>query len=525
MSRDQSRNAEAKVRPTPVVSRRTRCVASVMPNANRLALIGLDAFDIGFASAHRRELPFFDRWFEQGAVKPLTSCADVFSSAVWPSFATGATAGEVGIYYPMQWDRERMALRRVDAGWTLPAPFWAAAARAGKRVIVLDAPFALPSLHSSDSGSIEVLNWGSQETLGPFVASPPSIASRIRREFGRHPMGRDVPAPQSAAALRALRERLVAGAATKARLAIDLMGRTPFDLFLMVFAESHRAGHVLWPTPTHHAGIRDEGELLAVYVALDRAVADVHAQARAAGADVVVFSLHGMQPNYTQEHFLPQILDRINRRFYDPNLRFAVPSAAPRGIVGRLRAAVPPSLQAKIADRLPEGVRDWVVNKSFCGALEWSHTPAFALVGSCEGYLRINRRGRERDGILDSGSAEEARYLTHLRAEFAALHDADSGQAVVREIVDVAARFPGARSDRLPDLVVSWAPIAPARRLVSPNLGEMHAELATGRTGDHRAGGFVAIDGAAAAHAAELRDATDFAGFVGRALERTVQDS
>ncbi|MGE0142213.1 MAG: alkaline phosphatase family protein [Planctomycetota bacterium] len=496
-----------------------------MSTANRLALIGLDAFDIGFASAHRRELPFFDRLIETGAAKPLTSCAEVFSSAVWPSFATGSPAGEVGIYYPMQWDRERMALRRVDASCTMPAPFWAAAASTGKRVIVLDAPFALPTLQSSDAANIEVLNWGSQETLGPFSASPPSIARRIGREFGRHPMGRDVPAPQSAAALRTLRERLVAGAATKARLAVDLMGKTPFDLFLMVFAESHRAGHVLWPSPTHPAGIRDEGELLAVYVALDRAVGEVHAHARAAGADVVVFSLHGMQPNYTQEHFLPQVLDRINRRFFQPDLRFAAPSDAPRGLIGKLRAAVPPSLQAKIADRLPEGVRDWVVNKSFCGALDWSRTPAFALVGSCEGYLRINRRGREREGILDAGSAEETRYLAHLRAEFATLRDAQSGLAVVREIVDVAARFPGARSDRLPDLVVLWAPIAPATRLVSPSLGEMRAELATGRTGDHRSGGFVAIDGAVAANAEELRDATDFAAFVGRALGKKVYDS
>jgi len=85
--------------------------------------------------------------------------------------------------------------------------------------------------------------------------------------------------------------------------------------------------------------------------------------------------------------------------------------------------------------------------------VDWTNTRAYAvgLAG-----LYINQRGREAQGIVKRG--EESQQLKQeIAAKLEALRDPDGNRVVVREAVDVSARFNGPHLDQSPDLIVGYA--------------------------------------------------------------------
>lgn len=476
----------------------------------KVLMIGMDAGDIEFIQSSLHELPTLRELFAGHSPLALRSTADALTSSVWPTFSTGTLPGEHGIYYPMQWDPDRMTLRRVDAGWLPYEPFWYELARQGKRVTVLDVPFSLPSRLQR---GVEVLNWGSQECLGAFQSNRPDLAREIRRRFGLHPMGEDVPVEEPPARLERLRAKLVAGARLKGALSRWLMETTEWDLFLTVFAECHRGGHVLYPG----SGDRDTGvpplALLDVYRAVDQAVGHVLDGVDPKTTTVVVFSVHGMRANYTQEHFMLPVMERLNARYHGKGAAEEPAAASGFNPMRALRAVLPPRLQSEVAKALPDAVRDWVVQRAFCGGLDWSATPGFAVAASCEGYLRYNLAGRESEGMLESNGEAFDRYERWLRDGFLALEDAATGKRVVKDVVSSADLYPGPRCRYLPDLIVLWDEVLPAAEIRSEELGRFHGRLTSGRSGEHRPDGFAVVRGSPPG-APPLKHIVDFAGFV-----------
>lgn len=490
--------------------------------ATRVVLIGLDAGDLDFIRSHLAELPNLRGLFE-GGVHALSSPAETLTSAVWPSFASGQGPGGHGIYYPMQWDAGRMQMRRVTEDWLYYEPFWYELARQGRRVTVVDAPFTFPSRLDPQRG-IEVLNWGSQECLADYHSNSPQLARDLVRRFGKHPMGDDVPVPEPPHRLAKLRDDLVAGARQKGEVSRWLYENTLPELFVTVFAELHRGGHILWPDfggrPT---GVPADA-LLDVYRAVDEGIGTLLQAVDLERTLVGVFSVHGMGPNQTQEHFVLPVMERIQSAFGGAPVD--AHTGAPEGEAAQgsfnpmrfLRQAVPPRLQLAIANALPVGVRDWVVRRSFQGGLDWRTTLGFALVASGEGYLRFNVKNREAAGALGIHDPEFGRFLELLERGFRSLEAGD--EPVVRELAEVQSMYPGPRARCLPDRVVLWNHVLPAEALQSEVLGHFQAKHANGRIGEHRAGGFSVWAGATACLEGDAppSDVTGFTSFVGRRL-------
>jgi predicted AlkP superfamily phosphohydrolase/phosphomutase len=88
----------------------------------------------------------------------------------------------------------------------------------------------------------------------------------------------------------------------------------------------------------------------------------------------------------------------------------------------------------------------------------------------------------------------------------------DAGEPLVDEVFAAPERFPGARADRLPDLVVTWNGLDPASH-ASSSLGTLDARLDTGRGGNHRTTGFqiTLVPGAGQASEASPLAMTDVA--------------
>lgn len=455
-------------------------------------MVAVDAGELSFIRASLQDLPNFQHLLQEGVLFPLRSSAEHIAASVWPTMYTGKSAGEHGISQHIQWDPLGMRMRRIASDWVYCEPFWYDIARAGLGVTVLDVPFSFANRLPQ---AVEVINWGSHDLMGPFQANRPELRQEIRRRFGRHPMGYEIPVSKDSRQLVAMKQECVVGAGTKGRLARWLRDTTKWDFYLAVFGECHRGGHIMWRDHDEvHAHV-PKGALLEVYRAVDAAVGAVLEGVDTETTTVVVFSLHGMGHNFSQEHFVRRALDRINASY-----RREVPtrddSALPRrGLIRALRESIPAPLQHGIARAVPVGVRDWVVGREVIGGLEWDRTPGFSLRSDLYSFLRLNVVGRERLGILEAGSDAYRRYIEHVTTSFLALRTVGTNAPIVRDAVLLQEIFSGSRRHLLPDLLLRWTDEYPVSEVRSPELGLIQAGPDSGRTGEHRPDGFALVLG------------------------------
>ena len=479
----------------------------------RVLLVGIDSADPELLARALPQLPNLRRLVEGGSLRDLQSPAAVMSAAVWPTFYTGQDPGWHGYYFPMQWDAEHMRLRRVSDRWLYCEPFWYALAREGLPVTAFDVQTEFPSRIPR---GVEITNWGSQSFTG-MRSSDPALGRALRRRFGRHPLGPDVPAPKTRRRLAAIRRDCLAGARAKGEASLWLLRETDWRLFLTVFVELHRAGHNLWPDP--EVGVPDDTALREVFRAVDREVGRLVGAVDLRETTVIVFSLHGMGSNDAQDHFLPEILDRFNARFAGRALPAARASRPQHSAMRWLRARVPGTAQEAIGRKMPDRVRDFVVSRQFGRGFDWARTPGFALPSGGEGYVRCNLAGREREGCLPADGACLGLYLKELVETLRALRIGESDAPLVADVCFPSREFAGPAASRLPDVAVRWSGEPPAREVVSPTLGRFRGRLATGRGGNHRPGGFAIVAGRRPEGIdLELRDAKDFARVVPRLL-------
>ncbi|MEN8159924.1 MAG: alkaline phosphatase family protein [Myxococcota bacterium] len=475
----------------------------------RLAMIGLDAAELEVIQAALPRLPRLRRLLEAAPAARLESTAGLLPGSVWPTFFTGEPPGVHGIHHHLQWDADRMGLRRVAADWLDANAFWSALDAAGHDVCVVDVPM---TVRNGVTRGIEIANWGSHDELRAFGAAPARVGRELRRRFGRHPMGPEIPVRKTPAELARIRRNLVEGARRKGELARWLYGLREWDLFLCVFGETHRGGHILWPERP------DDDALDDVYRAVDAAVGTL-LDALAPETVVVLFALHGMGPNTSQEHFVPAVMDRVNARLRSASAERPVPPPRP-GLVRLLRERVPAGLQNTVARAVPVAVRDWVVDRQIRSGHDWSATPGFASLADLNGYLRFNLRGRERKGALEPDGPEHRATRSAWERGFESLRHGETGEPLVDALIFEHPALRGPRRARLPDAIVTWRAAPPAERVDSAWLGSLDGQRATGRGGNHRAPGFVSIVDPAGRLPAlpPPRHIADFAGWVRSAL-------
>jgi predicted AlkP superfamily phosphohydrolase/phosphomutase len=480
-------------------------------------MIAVDAGELSLIRTSLSSLPTFRRLFEEAALLPLRSSAEHIAASVWPTMYTGRSAGEHGISQHIQWDPAGMRMRRISSDWVYSEPFWYDLARAGLGVTVLDVPFAFENRLPQ---AVEVINWGSHDLMGRFRTNPPELRAQIRRRYGRHPMGYEIPVSKGTRQLVTMQKECVVGAETKGRLARWLRDTTRWDFYLVVFGECHRGGHILWRDNDTHAHV-PLGALLEVYRAVDAAVGTLLEGIDTQTTTVVVFALHGMGTNISQEHFVRPTMDRINASFGRNGAVKDNPRSKQGGLIRALRQAVPARLQHRVARTVPVQVRDWVVGRETTGGLDWRRIPGFALRSDLYSFVRLNLRGRERLGMLETGSDAYRRYVEHVRTSFLSLRAVETDKPIIRDIVPAQQILPGVRSDLLPDFILRWTDQYPATAVHSPELGLIRATPDTGRTGEHRPDGFAFVLGPALKEGRlpPLSHNSEFARFVSHLLD------
>jgi predicted AlkP superfamily phosphohydrolase/phosphomutase len=483
----------------------------------RVVMLGFDAMDpaLTMRMADRGKLPAFRELFNSSARCQIKNPPGLFVGSLWSTFFTGRSAADTGFHcweeiVPGGYER-RLTTAEAIRG----RPFWETLSDAGKRVAVLDVPH---SCAGTPINGVQMSEWGCHDRHFGFRTYPPELAQQIIDQVGLHPVLGADPfsvrewAPDDyelrADGLRSAEEEeqllagLVAGAAAKRRLSVQILSEGPWDLFLSIFGEPHSVGHQSWhlhdPShPRHDPALRQRiGDPLAqVYKEMDAALSE-HLARVPDDATVLVLLSHGMGPHYDGTHLLPEILRRLDRAYRSPLERSREGRA-----LGRVWAAMPawsrtcarPGLAAVLRTRLRR--RDLRAPADF-DTDEQRRSQAFFLSPNnfVVGGVRINLRGREEVGQIRPGAELEAIYR-RLEQDLLALVNVESGTTVIDRVVRSDEHYERAELDALPDLFLEWNQDHPIEVVWSPRIGMIRGPYVHWRTGDHRPGGLLLVAG------------------------------
>ena len=352
-------------------------------------------------------------------------------------------------------------------------------------------------------------------------------------------------------AIERLCDGLVIGARRRADVSNWLLRRFPdWQLFVTVLSETHSAGEQLWHgvDPTHPAAAAPTADLAGrrlreVYRAVDDAVGRL-----LAGLDddvvTIVFSMHGAAGNLADVPsmvLLPELLWRLQTgtsRFVDRTgtggtgfdgpvvpdggwtasvrgslrplptaferarrrtsgelarakawWRHRSSSADPDVTVGVLGHPILPETTLSPEEvGVPRSSVAWQIPLEYQAS--WPELEAFALPTFYDGRIRLNVRGRERDGIVAPEDYE--RVCDRLEREILACRHGHTGEPLVARIDRLRADDPLAPGGPDADLQVVWATATDT--LVHPVAGRI-GPVPYRRTGGHSPRGFAFVAG------------------------------
>jgi predicted AlkP superfamily phosphohydrolase/phosphomutase len=475
------------------------------PRYRPVLMIGLDAAEPRLIERWMEDgtLPVLRGLRDRGTYGRLSSSAGDLGGSPWPTFYTSRTPAEHGFYSYLAWRPDVMASSRPTRDYLPITPFWRTLSRQGPRVVAVDVPL---TYEPEPFNGVEVANWGTHDAIIGSMTSPPALMDELRREFGAPPRENEEYGLLPVEELLAIRDQQSRVVDSVAGLTLELMRRERWDLFLAVFASCHRAGHKLWDDTGAEGEVLPEraaelaGSLRQVYGRVDAAIGRL-VEAAGEGTTVLVFSLHGMGENTSRADLLPEMLRRV--------LAGGPPAAAgvgKPGLLKRVRELVPNRWRHGVKKRLPLALQDWLTAFWRVGRVDWSATRAFCLVADLQGYVRLNVRGREAEGIVSQGQ-EYDRLCAEIAEGLSTFVSADSGQPVVLEVVRADRLYPGGeRRDLLPDLIVQWSRSGRVldRAISSPRYGTIDlptpGKNTDGRGGNHRPHGFLLAAGPGVGH-------------------------
>lgn len=473
---------ESSAQPTPVV------------------VVGIDTADhdrIERLVAEGR-MPHLTALLAQGRRGHLEPWPPAFYDMVWPSFNTGRELSEHGWYYGKLWRPERMCLELVRPDWLPQSPFWTGPDFCQRRIGLVDVPFA-PTPTDQFSG-VYINGWQCHDGTVQHIA-PKGLEQEIAARFGGRILSRVDPfGPQDAQRLRRIRNDAIAATTQVAEICAWLQSREAFDLFVVVLGGAHRAGHYAYSLSEIDASKLSDADrhslataLDDVYVACDAALGRIVSTARQ-DARILVCAMHGMGPEAGWSEQLPRLLGSM--------IDVGAPGSSGHGALSRAKSLVPHGLVRFIRECLPAALLDASLPLWSRRMHDWPTTRCFALPCDLGGFIRINLRGRERDGIVEPG-AEYDELCNRLTEGFLSFRDIESGHPVVQSVdrVDEQIGTDAPARPWLPDLVVRWGKLRAID--LSGVRSDLHGEvrwqrnwrLVSGRSGNHKPRGWFVATG------------------------------
>jgi predicted AlkP superfamily phosphohydrolase/phosphomutase len=294
--------------------------------------------------------------------------------------------------------------------------------------------------------------------------------------------------------LFSVKEELITATKKEAELIINLMNLEEWDLFLCCFSATHRGGHKFWDISSSKDEANNEQRLIFnnwlkdIYRECDRAVGKI-LETINEDVTIIVFSLHGMGANTSlSEYLLPKMISNILTGNQEKNNN--------GGFLKTVRNKIPLEWRSNFKKLLPVKIQDKLTAYWRMGGTKWEKTKVFNLLADLQGYIRVNLKGREKEGIVEQGEVYDnlcSKIIEGLKTF--------KDEKTQEPVIETAARSDlvfnkGTGFNNLPDVLVKWKlkPASGYGKIISSEYGELKwpqtGKNPDGRSGNHRFEGF-----------------------------------
>jgi predicted AlkP superfamily phosphohydrolase/phosphomutase len=428
-------------------------------HTRKVLAIGLDAAPPGLVEKliDQGSMPALARLRDEGKWLRVVSSADIGGGSVWATMMTGDDPGMHGFYTGWPWDAKSMSVSRATPDKLVP--FWRDLAQSGVRVGVLDVPYS-PLAGLSDG--FEVVGWGPRGVEARVVAGPARIEEFLTKDFPPHPYYKEYLDPANPGHTRMLEriiEASIKGATVRGDLAEALIKESDPQFTLVVFHETHFGGHHLWHLwepdhPLFHQAEFPKPEPLAkglreIYQEVDRQIGRLIDAADNETA-VMVFSLHGMQASGGVAAMLGPFLCEKGYAFRATKKSGPQRAAHVFGLAKRL---APNALKRLYYRFMPASKVLAIALPNVLPAYDWTRTRAFALPTEQHGWIRINLKGREVEGIVPPDEYES--LCDELEQLIRGMKN-EAGQPLAHAVFRSVGRVEDAMNLPMPDLIINW---------------------------------------------------------------------
>jgi predicted AlkP superfamily phosphohydrolase/phosphomutase len=497
----------------------------------RVVVFGLDAAEWTLVESLLRSggLPHLARLRAAGTTCRLRQQTPL-TEQPWTAFLSGTPAPETSLRF------DPGTYEACEIGAPRNRPFYD---QPGLRAIVLDVP-RMTLAYPNDG--VQITGWGGHHLGYPRASRPPGLLTALDREIGPHPVFAGFSELRwfQSGALERFANGMIVGIERRVEVLRALTRHVPdWDLIVTVSPEAHTVGQILWyclddrhPLSTYRDREAARRQIYDVYRALDDAIGRLVSDLPE--AVVLVCSVHGIKTNDhdVMSALLSELLSRVytgEGLFNVPDARswreagfppvvpglstfaanFGAPRSSPQRLAGRLgyhgRRYAPALMD--VVQSIRAGVEhENETDKSWDEIGEspmphhrhvanryrhlWRRMKAFGLPTYTLGRVRINVRGRERDGLVAPENYETV--CDEVETVLRACRNPRTGEG----IVDAIRRVPPGDRDNpersYADMTIVWKGCADA--LEHPDVGVI-GPLAYDRTGSHSTAGFVVMAG------------------------------
>ena len=458
-------------------------------NNRKILMIGFDAADLSLIREFIKigELPCFGQLIKKNSLIELESTAEWLAGSPWPSFYTGKSPGEHGIFHSNQWNPDLMKRKKISNDWLNPKPFWRDMSKNGVKVVAIDVPmvFSIEPLNG-----VEITSWVSHDRVMSASSYPHHLMKAIVKDYGP-PRSLEEWGPSNLSSLLKHKENMIFAINQGKKISIKLIEEINWNLFIMVFGSTHSAGHSLFDSSSVWGRKDDDllfDALLQVYKESDKALEEI-LKKTSKSTLFMVFSLHGMTKNTSKNPLLSSMLKRIIKRD-SINIE-----------KNRMLDLIPLQWRYNISRNLPNFISSkFDENKRINNVKNWENIKAFCIDADHQGYIRINLKGREKEGTVKDYE-EYKKLLDKISSGLKSYVENNDDKRLVKDICIRDECFSGKNSFLLPDLIVKWSdtPVSEIKTVESNLYGSLkwktESHSPDGRSGNHNNNGFMIVNG------------------------------
>lgn len=425
---------------------------------SRVLIIGLDGgtFDLITPWVKEGKLPNIAWLIGSGVHGNLRTTIPPMTFPAWNAFMTGKNPGKHGVFDFTERKRGTFELEIKNALDRKSETIWRIATRYGKRCASIGIPVTYPP---EEINGVMISGFDAPYS-DERIMYPKELFFELREKVGPYLTTDNFIKPLRAGRIDKAVETMHRVIDRKAATARYLLGREPWDLFMIVFGETDGAIHHFWRyhdpnSPQRGNKFRFSADFDPVYEIYRRVDERIGELLGAVPDDtgVILMSDHGAGGTGDKVVYLNRLLEAHGfLAFKEVPVRRRVNTAIDR--LKPLLKVILPKGWLKQIRFTPEGMGlKWESRLRF-SAIDWRRTKAYAEETPYYPNITVNLKGREPDGVV-----EEHEYEDVVSRVIELLHewkDPETGNGVVEKAYRRKDIYHGDYIDRTADIIISW---------------------------------------------------------------------